>query len=136
MEGRGVGEREPLRHTSESNSVGCNTSTITTTNSSSRGASTVLLEDVASMDTERGVRVNCVCSVSMLHGEVLHCCCCVGMQPGGQEEMEVGLAVVGEGEEKKKKNVRWHEGDRFLDEFDDSHLWAHGERQSLVTYSI
>jgi len=32
-----------------------------------------------------------------------------------------------DGKEKSGRRIRWHEGDKFLDEFDDSHLWARGE---------
>ena len=28
--------------------------------------------------------------------------------------------------DKMGRRISWHEGDKFLDEFDDSHLWQHG----------
>lgn len=52
--------------------------------------------------------------------------------PGSQDD---GATVVdmtqtakgGDGKQKSGRRIRWHEGDKFLDEFDDSHLWSHGK---------
>ena len=30
-------------------------------------------------------------------------------------------------EDKPGRRISWHQGEKFLDEFDDSHLWLHGK---------
>ena len=37
---------------------------------------------------------------------------------------------------KPGRRIRWHEGDNFLHEFDDSHLWLHGEKLNLAKLHI
>ena len=41
---------------------------------------------------------------------------------------------VKEEKQKSGKRIRWHEGDKFTHEFDDSHLWAHG--RFAVKYGV
>ncbi len=38
-----------------------------------------------------------------------------------------------EGAPKVGRRISWHQGQRFLDEFDDSHLWQHGKGCSKVS---
>ena len=68
------------------------------------------------------------------HGVLLQFLC-VWLAQGGPAEA-VGRGGAGaqnqaargkDGKEKSGKRIRWHEGDKFLDEFDDSHLWARGK---------
>ena len=47
----------------------------------------------------------------------------------GEEEAE-------EEGQKTGKGIRWHVGDKFLDEFDDSHLWAHGKTATSFRYPL
>ena len=43
---------------------------------------------------------------------------------------QAGQAESGESDvpqpQKSGKGIRWHEGENFLHEFDDTHLWLHG----------
>lgn len=34
------------------------------------------------------------------------------------------------------KGIRWHEGENFLHEFDDTHLWLHGKANQDNTLTI
>lgn len=44
-----------------------------------------------------------------------------------QEAAGEGQKAEPQGEQRSGKHIRWHEGNDLTDEFDDSHLWLHGE---------
>ena len=51
-----------------------------------------------------------------------------------EQSPEVKLASPDAVSSRSKKGIQWHEGENFLHEFDDSHLWLHGKIIIVVVH--